>query len=63
MKKVTGFFIVGGIIVIAIYDIYALISGGQSATISSILFNDSKVAPMIPLAFGVLIGHIFWPNK
>ena len=63
MKKATGLFIVFGIIIIAIYDIYALINGGQSATISSILFNDSKVAPMIPLAFGVLIGHIFWGNQ
>jgi len=63
MKKVTGLFIVFGIIVIAIYDIYALTVGGQPSTISSIIFNQSKVDPMIPLAFGVLIGHVFWSNK
>lgn len=63
MKKITGYFIVFGIILIAIYDIYALIEGGQPATISSIIFNNSKVAPMIPLAFGVLIGHVFWGNS
>lgn len=63
MKKLTGYFIVFGIIIIAIYDIYALIEGGESATISSIIFNNSQVAPMIPLAFGVLIGHVFWQSK
>lgn len=63
MKKITGLFIVFGILIIAIYDTYALIAGGISSTISSVIFNDCKVDPMIPLGFGVLIGHLFWPNR
>lgn len=63
MKKITGYFIVFGILIIAVYDIYALTVGGQPSTISSVILNQSKVAPMIPLAFGILIGHVFWENK
>ena len=63
MKKITGLFIVFAVLIIAVYDIYALTTGGQTATISSVILNNSKVAPIIPFAFGVLAGHLFWENK
>ena len=63
MIKITGYFIVFGIIIIALCDIFMLAYGGVPSTISSVLFHDSKVSPMIPLAFGILVGHLFWQNK
>ena len=46
--------------IIAVYDVYALIKGGFSNTISWIIYSNSLKYPVIPLIVGVLCGHLFW---
>ncbi len=41
------------------YDTYAAIQGGLHATISYQLTQLSKTYPVIPFAFGLLMGHFF----
>ena len=36
---------------------------GDSATISRGLLDLSYQYPVIPLMFGVLAGHLFWPQS
>jgi len=42
------------------YDIYAVIKGGFSNTISWFIYTVAQKYPIIPFGFGVLIGHFFW---
>ena len=63
-KKVTQYFILLLIVVIAVYDVVAYIWGGQIATISSVIIRDwSGEYPAFTFAMGFVMGHLFWPLK
>jgi hypothetical protein len=57
---VTLFITVGAVILLALYDVFAFARGGTPNTISFIIITWSKDYPIIPLAFGILMGHFFW---
>jgi hypothetical protein len=62
--KVTKAFTVGGVLVIAVYDLAALAVGGADATISQAVgIEGSFDSPFIPFGLGVVMGHLFWPQK
>lgn len=42
------------------FDIGIAIAGGPNATISARTWALSKRWPIIPLAVGILCGHLFW---
>ena len=46
-------------IVIAIIDIFLYLHGGIEETISSAIGRLSRKYAAIPLAFGLLMGHLF----
>lgn len=48
---------------LVIYDIVALWLGGWDATISVVLLTWARSYPILPFAFGVVCGHLFWPQK
>lgn len=48
-------------IFLALYDVWAVIHGGIEATISWTIWSASIRWPIIPFAFGLLMGHFFWP--
>lgn len=48
------------LIVAIIYDILAAILYGQSVTMSARTWALSKRYPILPLAVGILLGHLFW---
>ena len=50
---------VAGIIV---WDIYLASDDVDKNTIRELIRDVSDDSPMIPFAFGVLIGHWFWDN-
>lgn len=72
-KKVTEkvmFSIIGLVIIILMYDAYAISQGGTEASISSAIIVLSYKQPLVPCLIGwfigVLMGHLFWrmlPNK
>lgn len=46
-----------------VYEIVALILGAHGHTgdtISEIIWNVTAKRPLIPFAFGLLMGHFFW---
>lgn len=61
MEAITGYFIVGVIVVIAVYDVVAWFKGGQKATISKAIIDYSHKVIAVPFAFGFIMGHLFWP--
>lgn len=63
MKTITIIFIGAAVVLIAVYDVIALLRGGGAATISSIIIHAIYANPwglLIVLALGVLIGHLIW---
>ena len=63
IKAITGGFIVGCIVVIIGYDIWAVLQGGIDATISAMIQDAAHDYPIIAFAAGVLCGHFFWPVR
>jgi hypothetical protein len=62
-QRKTAFVICGSILALIGWDIYAEEKGGNEATISQEIMNASKKSPVIPFAFGVLMGHFFASQK
>ncbi len=56
----TRYFIIAILVIVAIYDILAALFGGIKATLSWQIWTWSTNFPIIPLAVGVVIGHLFW---
>lgn len=49
-------------LLVAVYELVAIFGGGQLGTVSEVLLAWSRRHPVIPLAAGILIGHLFWPQ-
>lgn len=66
MKKWTVVFIIAIIVLIAIYDVFAITTSGTEASISSVIINWSYEFPAFTFLTGLVTGHLFWrmkPNK
>lgn len=59
-RSLTGAFIGVWLFQLFAYDVVARLVGGNDATVSAVLLDASKLWPIIPLLFGILIGHIWW---
>ena len=62
MNSATVSFIVIGVFLIAVFDIFQLVHKGSQATISHTLYAGAQKYPIIPFAIGVVAGHLFWVN-
>ncbi len=60
-RALTGGIIVGVVILLAIYDIWVVIEPTPGDTISAVIARVALGNPIVPFAFGVLMGHWFWP--
>jgi hypothetical protein len=60
--KPTILFIVAIIVLIAVYDIWAVVTGGGDRTISATILTFAKAYPIIPFTFGIFMGHLFFHN-
>ena len=47
-------------IIVAIYDVYAIVTGGTENSISHLLIVSSYKYPILPFLIGVVCGHLFW---
>ena len=45
------------------WDIYAAANAVNGDTISEVLLASGKAHPIIPFAFGIIFGHLFWPQR
>ena len=57
---ITDGFLVFSVVVLIVYDLFALYCWGVEATISRSIAINSKRYPIIPFAIGVVAGHWFW---
>lgn len=61
-QKKTALWILIIIVAISLWDVFLLRSGGGRVTISHI-FLMLGTCPTVPLAFGIIAGHVFWPKR
>jgi len=50
------------IVVFAGMDIAAMAGVGVDATLSRYILGVAGAHPVIPLATGIILGHLFWPQ-
>ena len=60
MKKITPFFIIGLVVVIAVYDFWIIMEQGKMESVSATLIRWSHEYPSIPFLLGFTSGHLFW---
>lgn len=71
IKKITKIVTFGVIplliVLILVFDVFAIVKGGTEASISSLLIIWAYKMPfgvyMIGLTNGILVGHLFWRMK
>lgn len=62
-RKITGWFVVGLVVLIAGFDVFVYQGGGTEATISHVLMTWSYQHPAFTFAMGFICGHLFWRIK
>lgn len=45
-----------------LWDLFIILKRGYSATVSATLLAFAKEYPIIAFGFGILVGHLWWPN-
>ena len=50
-------------ILMLVYEGYALFTPAEGDTISEIIWHYARGYPILPFAFGVLMGHFFFQEK
>lgn len=62
MKTITTIIMLAAIFILIGWDIFVAARPPEGDTISEIIRQSAFRHPIIPFAFGVLIGHFFWSN-
>lgn len=62
MKRATQTVLIITACCIAGYDLAAYLVSGNDATISNAVLEWSQAWPILPFVFGILCGHLFWPQ-
>jgi len=62
VKKITTAVIVGTILAVSAYDVWPAMTKKKGDTISEVLLAAAKERPIIAAVWGVLTGHLFWPQ-
>lgn len=63
--KLNRFWKYGSIFAVVVFagvDVFALATEGVDATFSRYVLAVAHDHPMIPLATGIVLGHLFWPQ-
>lgn len=55
--------VLGGGVLIALWDLGAVMSSGRIPTISAAVQDYSSDHPILPFLAGVLMGHLFWRSR
>ena len=62
-KMITSIILIITLAFWVIWDIYVAHNAVKGDTISEITLATSYIAPFIAAAWGVIMGHLFWPMK
>jgi len=63
MRFILSLLFLGAIIAVWLYDAVASVRGHGELSASAVILEWSIRWPLIPLLVGVLLGHIFWPQR
>jgi len=63
MRYVLSLLFLGAIVVVWLFDATAAIRGTGNDSVSATILDWSTRWPLIPLLVGVLLGHMFWPQR
>jgi hypothetical protein len=55
--------LIGVVVLLVAWDIYAYTSPDTRDTISEVVLGFSQDHPAVGIAFGILLGHILWPQR
>ena len=61
MEIYVAVLLVAILVTVGVYDVAAIFSGGELGTVSEVVLAWSQRWPVIPLAAGIVIGHLFFP--
>ena len=50
------------VLVLAIVDLVGYWRYGPEFSVSRVIFQTALQHPVVPLLFGLLLGHLFWPQ-
>tara|TARA_B100000029_G_scaffold460419_1_gene491387 strand:- start:1204 stop:1413 length:210 start_codon:yes stop_codon:yes gene_type:complete len=51
------------VLVVVAWDVTVTYGGKPEASLSQVILEKSMRDPIIPFLIGVIIGHLFWPNR
>lgn len=60
MRKNTSIFIIVILLLIGIWDVYAILNGGKESSVSHVLIEWSYEYPSFTFLIGFAMGHLFW---
>jgi hypothetical protein len=60
--NVASWFLLLVVLGIGAADFWLLDRYGPTGTISNAILESCRVHPVIPFLFGLLMGHLFWPQ-
>lgn len=63
IDQTTLYFSLAVIAAIIVYDVWTLLKRGYKTTISWNLYQLAIKVPIVGVAIGVVVGHLFWPNR
>lgn len=63
MRQSTKAILIFTTVALSLYDVAAVLIGGVDATISRVIVHAASEYPIIAVAAGILIGHLFWPQR
>lgn len=62
-KKITLGVMATAAIALVGWDVVVAANDQKGDTVSEILFRSSRRVPLIAAAWGILTGHLFWPQR
>lgn len=62
-KKTTSIILIVTLAIWVIWDVFVATNAVKGDTISEITLAVSYLSLFIPSAWGIIMGHLFWPSK
>ena len=61
-RRATIAILVAFVAVLIAWDVYVALTPEDGDTISEVTLSFAQLHPVLPFVFGVVMGHLFWPQ-
>jgi hypothetical protein len=62
-RRKTIAILIGVVVLLIAWDIYVYTSPDTRDTISEVVLGFSRDHPVVGVVFGILLGHLLWPQR